>query len=76
MDLIYNLLQTDPKTDLRFRRYHIFLIKLRKDFIYACFLVGGLTCEVASCGCLCPFNFACTSAGLAGKCGEGPAGVR
>jgi len=52
-----------------------FWIESRKDSIHACFLVGGLTCEVASRGWLCPFNFACTSAGLAGKCGEGPAGV-
>ena len=53
-----------------------FRIESRKDSIHACFLVGELTCEVASRGWLCPFNFACTSAGLAGKCGEGPAGVR
>ena len=71
-----NLLQTDSKTDLWFRRYHIFLIESRKDSIHAWFLVGGLTCEVTSRGWLCPFNFACTSAGLSGKCGEGPAGVR
>ena len=53
-----------------------FRIESRKDSIHACFLVGGLTCEVALRGWLCPFNFACTSAGLAGKCGEGPASVR
>ena len=53
-----------------------FGIESRKDSIYVCFLVGGLTCEVASRGWLCPFNFACTSIGLAGKCGEGPVGVR
>jgi len=53
-----------------------FRIKSRKDSIHACFLVGGLTCEVASHGWLCPFNFACTSTGLVGKYGEGPAGVR
>ena len=52
-----------------------FRIESRKDSIHACFLVGELTCEVASRGWLCPFNFACTSAGLAGKCGEGPTGV-
>ena len=38
-----------------------FLIESRKDSIHACFLVGGLTYEVASCGWLCPFNFACRS---------------
>jgi len=53
-----------------------FRIESRKDSIHACILVGGLTCEVASRGWLCPFNFACTSVGLAGKCGEGPAGMR
>ena len=71
-----NLLQTDLKTDLWFRRYHIFRIKSRKDSIHAYLLVGGLTYEVASRGWLCPFNFACTSVGLAEKCGVGPVGLR
>ena len=52
-----------------------FRIKTRKDSIHAYLVVGGLTYEVASRGWLCPFNFACMSTGLAGKCGEGPAGV-